>query len=365
MDTSENINQSTRVKPITPEVVTRPPPPAPPRGRRRYFGCLGWFGLLVCFVIIVLQSLFILVQGITAGAYDVSDSIQEKYVSHEKRGRDKVAIITVSGVIMNGDGFVKRQIDRAKKDDRVKALVLRIDSPGGTVTGSDFIYHHLEKLRDDKGIPIVVSMGSMAASGGYYIAMAVGDQENSIFAEPTSTTGSIGVIIPHYDITGLMREWGIKNDSIASHRRKQMLSMTRELSEEDREILTAYLNETFDRFKQIVRLGRPALRDHDDQLTKLATGEIFTATQAQRHGLVDKIGFVEDAIERAIELAGLNEEDVRVVRYAKPKSLFELAASARSVGHPIDLAGFLELNVPKAYYLTTSLPALISTSNNL
>ena len=365
MDANENANQPNHIEPITPEIVSRTPPPPRPRGRRSYFGCLGWAGLLVCLMIIGFQTIFILAQGITVGSFDIEDSIQEKFVSHERRGRDKVAIITVSGVIMEGDGFVKRQIDRARKDDKVKALVIRIDSPGGTVTASDFIYHHLGKLRDDNSLPIVVSMGSVAASGGYYIAMVVGDQEDSIFAEPTTTTGSIGVIIPHYDITGLMQEWGIENDSIASHRRKQMLSMTKKLSDEDREILEAYLNETFKRFKEIVRSGRPALRDDDERLTELATGEIFTATQAQRHGLVDKIGFVEEAVNRAIELAGLDEKNVRVVRYARPKSLFELASSAKSVGRRIDLASFLELSVPKAYYLTTSLPALVSTRNDL
>ncbi len=125
---------------------------------------------------------------------------------------------------MEGDGFVKRQIDRVRKDAQVKAVVVRIDSPGGTVTGSDYIYHHLKKLREDRSLPLVVSMGSIAASGGYYIAMAVGDQEKSIFAEPTTTTGSIGVIVPHYDLSGLMARYDVRDDSISSHPRKQILS---------------------------------------------------------------------------------------------------------------------------------------------
>ena len=262
---------------------------------------------------------------------------------------------------MEGDGFVKKQIDRVKKDKSVRAVVLRINSPGGTVTGSDYIHHHLVKLRNEKKIPIVASMGSMAASGGYYVTMAVGDQENSIYAEPTTTTGSIGVIIPHYDVTGLMEKYGIKNDSIASHPRKQMLSMTRELEPEDRKIIEEYLDETFQRFKEIVRSGRPALAENDARLTELATGEIFTATQAQRHGLVDTIGFVEDAVDRAIELANLDKNSVRVVRFAKPSSLFDLASTSSSGFSQLDPRTLLELTIPRAYYLMTSLPGRVQS----
>ena len=104
-----------------------------------------------------------------------------------------MAIITVSGVIVDGDGYVKKQIERVRQDEDVKAIVLRVNTPGGTVTGSDYILHHLNRLRAERKLPLVVSMGSVAASGGYYVSMAVGDQPQSIYAEPTTTTGSIGV----------------------------------------------------------------------------------------------------------------------------------------------------------------------------
>jgi signal peptide peptidase SppA len=136
-------------------------------------------------------------------------------------------VLRVAGIIAEGDGYAKRQIDRIREDENVKAVVVRVDSPGGTVTGSDYLYHHLTRLRKEKGVPLVVSMGSIAASGGYYVSMAVGDQEKSIFAEPSGATGSIGVIIPHYSLTGLMKRYEIENTSIASHPNKQMLSMTK------------------------------------------------------------------------------------------------------------------------------------------
>src|SRR5262249_659403 len=140
--------------------------------------------------------------------------VREKYHSMNRFGKDKVAIINVEGTIMAGEGFVKHQIDAVKNDPHVKAVVLRVDSPGGTVTGSDYIYHTLKKMSEERKIPLVVSMGSVAASGGYYIAMAAGPNPKTIFAEPTCWTGSIGVIIPHYDISSLLEKWSIEDDSI-------------------------------------------------------------------------------------------------------------------------------------------------------
>jgi protease-4 len=274
-------------------------------------------------------------------------------------------VISIEGVIMEGDGFVKRQIDKIRDDAGVKAIVVRVDSPGGTVTGSDYIYHHLKKLRKEKGnIPLVVSMGSMAASGGYYVSMAVEDQENVIYAEPTTTTGSIGVIIPHYNVSGLMKEYNVVDDSIASHERKQMLSMTREISPEHRAIIQQYVNESFGRFKDIVKSGRPIFEKDSSALDQLATGEIFSADQALKHGLVDKIGFLEEAIDRAIELAKLNKDEVRVVRFKKPAALFDmggLAQSNASRGDFSNVAALLELSTPRAYYLFSSFPSLVTS----
>ncbi len=183
---------------------------------------IGWLGLMVAGIIVLSQWIGF------AEYFDTTHGIEEKYVSGGKFASDKIAIISIEGVIMEGDGFVKQQIDRIREDSNVKAIVVRVDSPGGTVTGSDFIYHHLKKLKAEKKIPLVVSMGSMAASGGYYVSMAVEDQENAIFAEPTTTTGSIGVIIPHYNVAELMKEHGVVDDSIASHERKHAQSTAAE-----------------------------------------------------------------------------------------------------------------------------------------
>ena len=158
--------------------------------------------------------------------FDSTGGIQEKFHSGSTSARSKVAIIDVSGVIGMSDDFVKKQIDRVREDENVKAVVVRVDSPGGTITGSDYILHHLTELKRDRELPLVVSMGSIAASGGYYVSMAVGDTPNTIYAEPTTTTGSIGVIIPHYDVSGLLARYDVKDDSIVTHPRNQLLIMT-------------------------------------------------------------------------------------------------------------------------------------------
>jgi protease IV len=336
-------------------------PPPPPR--RRALAWIGWIGFLVCGLLLWSQW------SARRDYFDVSEGIHEKFHSGVETGTDKVAIIAVRGIIMEGDGFVKRQIERVRKDEHVKAVVVRVDSPGGTVTGSDYIYHHLKKLSAERHIPLVVSMGSIAASGGYYVSMAVGGQAKSIFAEATTTTGSIGVIVPHYDVSGLLARYDVFEDSIASHPRKQMLSMTRKMSPDDRAIVQAYVDESFQRFKEIVKAGRPHLRQVNtgDALLNeangrdLATGEIFTATQARQYGLVDEIGFIEDAIARAIELAGLDAEQARVIQYERPLSLSSLIGAAEASEPGLSLDTLLELSAPRAYYLATSWPPLISS----
>lgn len=305
--------------------------------------------------------------------FSPADAPQEKYHSLSKEATDKVAIIRVEGTILDPDGFVKKQIDRVREDDDVKAIVLRVDSPGGTVTASDYLYHELKELVKDREIPMVVSMGSICASGGYYLAMAGGDQKTQddvIFAEPSTWTGSIGVVIPHYDVSELLTSWKVKDDSVASHKYKLMGSPTRDLSPEERaeerKLLQTLVDQSFARFKAIVEAGRPKLKENEAELKKATTGQIFTAEQAQELGLIDKIGFMEAAIERAAELAGKETDSVRCVEYDKPPSPLTALLGADSQLLPqrnsLDFAGVLDLTAPRAYYLCTWLPAILSNS---
>ena len=291
---------------------------------------------------------------------DSDRRVKEKFVSHQRHSDNKIAILSVEGTIIDGSGFVKRQIDRAMKDESVKAIVLRVNSPGGTITGSDYILHHLRELAKEREIPIVVSMGGMAASGGYYVSMAVGDTPDTIFAEPTTWTGSIGVVIPHYNLSKLLTDWGIEQDSIASHRLKTMGSFAKPMTEEERKIFQTLVDDSFTRFKDIIKEGRPKFEKDPKSLDKLATGQIVNAQQAKRSGLIDKIGFVEAAVERAIELARLSPDDVSVVKYEREMSLVGLLMGGNSGAGKIDLSMLLDAATPRAYYLCTWLPSNVS-----
>jgi len=327
----------------------------------RWSSWLGWTGFLLCGAMLLAQSAAI------PEYFNTTGGIREKFHSGKKTGQQKIAIINVSGIILDGDGYVKHQIERIQEDKSIKGIVVRVNSPGGTVTGSDFIYHHLKKLREGTKLPMVISMGSIATSGGYYVSMAVGDETKCIYAEPTTTTGSIGVMIPHYDLSGLMEDFKIKDDSLATHPRKLMLSMTRPMTDDDKSVLERYISESFNRFVDIVHAGRPALKNETGKLEfggqNLATGEIFTAEQAKAFGLIDEIGFIEDAIARCTEMAGVDKEDVRVVEYEPMATLMGALTgiSASSQSSDFQLAQLLEGATPRTYYLFTMFPPLLTS----
>ncbi len=339
-----------------PQAPHRPAPPPKPRGR----GCL--FALIV--LLFVGGFLVLAIFGAVAMNIEgrAASEVREVHFSGKRLTSHKVAILRVEGLIADGEGYLKKQIDAIRDDDRVKAVVLRINSPGGTVSGSDYVYHHLTQLREDRQLPIVVSMGAICASGGYYIAMAVGDTPETIIAEPTTWTGSIGVIIPHYDLSGLLAEWKIQDDSIKSHPLKQLGSMTRPMSEEERAILQSLVNDSFDRFKEVVKSGRPHFREDPQALDAVATGAVFSTNQALDNGLVDAEGFLEDAIDRAIDLAGLDKDQVHVIEYERRFGLLEEMLMTSRARPRINWQSWVERATPQAYYLYSALPNLLETA---
>lgn len=303
----------------------------------------------------------------SAGAYaqyfQRDGRVVEKYHSLSKSAPAKVAIVTLAGAIMGGDGFIRSQLDQIAEDESVKAIVLRVDSPGGTVSGSDEIHHRLGQLAGKRDLPVVVSMGGIAASGGYYVAMANGGRDDVIFAEPATLTGSIGVIIPRFDLSKMLKRFDVRDDSVASGPLKEMLSPTKdrtpELADRERRLIKGLVDDMFVRFKEIVRQGRPKL--DAEAVDKVATGQIFTAQQAKEAGLVDRIGFLEDAVARAVELAGLTEKTARVVKYSKPKGLLdEVLGGDAGPGGRVSLEAFAELTTPRAWYLCSWWPALVA-----
>src|SRR3954468_7571413 len=228
--------------------ASAPPPQIIIQQKSAVFGRFGKW-LLAALVIAVMVS--ISMYNRYNSYFSPADMPQEKYHSLAKFATKKIAIVEVSGAIMDcEDSFSEKQIDRVREDPDVVGVVVRVNSPGGTVTGSDFIYHHLRELAEKRKLPIVVSMGSVCASGGYYVSMAVGSEPNTIFAEPTTWTGSIGVIIPHFDVSGGLSKLGITEDSIASAPLKKMGSPTQPMTEAERTILQGLVDASFKGFKE-------------------------------------------------------------------------------------------------------------------
>ena len=344
---------------------------APVRGGR--FRHLPWWIAGVSFVVASTSV------AAAARYFQPAGQVAERWHSLSKEAPSKVAIVDVVGAIMGGNGFARQQFDRVADDPSVKAIVLRVDSPGGTVAGSDELHHRLAELVRKRDLPVVVSMGSIAASGGYYVAMANGGRDDVIYAEPATLTGSIGVIIPHYDFSKALRRIDVADDSVTSGPLKEMLSPTKErapeLAERERKVLQALVDDMFARFKEVVRGGRPKL--DGAAIDAVATGQIFTANQARDAGLVDRIGFLEDAVDRAVELAGLTKDTARVVRYVRQRGLLDellgldVAASARPAGAERSVAdallsrsvldAFVEWTTPRAWYLCSWWPALVSS----
>ena len=331
---------------------------AQPRGWDRWRGRLAWIitGISVVVAVVAL--------GANAEYFQTNPKVIEQYHSLSELASNKIAIIEIRGAIMGGDGFARHQLDQVKADEAVRAIVLRVDSPGGTVSGSDELYYRLNKLAAERNLPVVVSMGSIAASGGYYVAMANGGQDDTIFAEPSTITGSIGVIVPHFDFSQLLKRFDVTDDSITSGPLKEMLSVTKdrspELAKKERGVVQNLVDEMFIRFKDIVRKGRPKL--DDKTIEDVTTGQVFTANQAITFGLIDKIGFLEDAIARAVVLADLQEDSVRVIQYKKPQGLFdEILGGASQARSYNSLEMLVEWTTPRAWYLCSWWP-VITTS---
>jgi protease IV len=355
------------VRPVVVAASGAPSSPPPQIIIQQSSTVFGRFGKWLLAALVIAVMACISLYSRYSSYFSPADMPQEKYHSLAQFATKKIAIVEVSGAIMEGeDSFAEKQIDRVRQDPDVVGVVVRVNSPGGTVTGSDFIYHHLRELAEKRKLPIVVSMGSVCASGGYYIAMAVGSEPNTIFAEPTTWTGSIGVIIPHFDVSGGLTKLGISEDSIASAPLKKMGSPTRPMSPEEKKILQTLVDDSFKDFKAIVVSGRPKFKDNTKALDAVTTGQIFTAKQAQTQGLVDEIGFIDAAIARATKLAGENADSVRCVKYEKRPTLFssilggESHVPARGMA---DLSAVMDLATPRAYYLWSWLPVTLSNSN--
>lgn len=217
---------------------------------------------------------------------------------------DKVALIKVEGPLIQSKSIVD-ELKGHRKNRQIKAIVMRIESPGGGVVPSQEIYEEVKRTVQVK--PVVVSMGAVAASGGYYIASPA----SKIVANPGTVTGSIGVIMEIPNLQGLMDKVGIKTEVIKSGRYKDMASVFRGIGKEQREILQNLLDNVHEQFVKAVAEGR---KMPIEKIRELADGTVFSGAQAQKVGLVDQLGTLEDSIKLASSLAGIRGEPTVVTK---------------------------------------------------
>ncbi len=247
------------------------------------------------------------------------------YIIHSKGkkkniGADKIAVIYAQGEILYGEGnqetigqgMMTEAIRKAKNDEKVKAIVLRVDSPGGSALTSDIIWRELELAKAEK--PFVVSMGNVAASGGYYIAAGA----DKIFAEPTTVTGSIGVFGVVPNISQLAGEIGINAEQVGTNKNSVDYSLFEPMTETFRKTVEEGIEEVYDTFLDRVAKGRGISIAEADSL---AQGRVWSGTDAKRLGLVDELGGLNDAVTEAAELAELKEYGIK--KYPKYKTGFE------------------------------------------
>ena len=330
-----------------------PPTPEPSRWRLR-LGCLP-----VVFVLSVLLNVAVVLiyLGVIANPLESApDALRERFLLGDPDAKDKVAVVRVSGILTEaGIQFPIRQLEAAAKDKTVKAVVLRVDTPGGTVFASDELYQNVINLRDDTGRrfkgtgpkPVSVSMGSVAASGGYYVAVA----GKPISAETTTITGSIGVFAALPNVAGLAERNGVRVELIKAGGIKAAGSFFHLLSQEERQTWQDTVDNAYDRFLEVIVAGRPPLtagelRDKvvidrmvpkrnekgnveldkgnpvEVRYTRVrADGGTFTAADAQKFGLIDKVEDLPATIRATASSAGLSS--FKAVLYERTPGLLE------------------------------------------
>ena len=323
-----------------------PPPPRKPAWRRVVRG-------LLLLVLLISLTTNIVLWFVTPSLFDSSSGPVERFHSGNRLGESKLAIIEISGTIMPPFTHrVLRSIKHAKDDKHVKGVLLVIDSPGGFVADSHQIYHRLKELSETK--PIVVSMQSLAASGGYYVAMGAGGKAR-IFAEPTTWTGSIGVIIPRYELVGLKEKLGIDSKPLKTGEFKDSLNPFHPLTDNEKAVWDNILQQSFQRFITVIDDNREKLTR--DQVKKLATGQIYTADDAFKFGLIDAIGFEEDAIKELTEVTKVT--DPQVVKYEFQSGLVDLILGSQARQDPaIQWRDWLETTVPREMFYCSWAPVV-------
>lgn len=295
------------------------------------------------------------------GFFNQMDKEFTETILEEGTELGSIVVLEVNGVIQDiGDvesifespGYNHRKflrmLDYAGKENSVKGIILRINSPGGGVVESAEIHDKILDIKETYKKPIYVSMGSMAASGGYYISTPA----DKIFASPETLTGSLGVIMQGINYAGLAEKYGVEFETIKSGQYKDIMSPTREMTEEERRILQTMVDNSYQGFVDVISKGRNI---PEEKVREIADGRIYDGRQAKQLGLIDEFGYLEDTIESMKKLDEVG--DVNVIQYDTAFSFesFLKVSSQRIMSDQFEVLGLAKIlsqpNSPKLMYL--------------
>src|SRR2546426_4178918 len=367
------------LQPLPPVIVAPASTPPPRRGR-------GWMVFAIILMVLLTFSLFGNFSSFMSGLIfskggkhtrTVGPRLEE-VITDDNDATDKIAVIDVQGIITShafdsgGYGMVeliKAQLKHAEDDNKVKAVILKVDSPGGEVLASDEIYRAISDFQKNAHKSVVASMGNLAASGGYYVSAPC----QWIIANPLTITGSIGVILHSWNYRGLMNKVGLQPETYKSGKFKDMLSGERnpdEIPAEEREMVQGLINETYNRFKSVVAKGRAEAHERNkknsanDQGRTLARdwedyadGRVLSGSEALQLGFVDQNGNFEDAVDRAKTIAGISSANLVEFRQRYDISdIFRLFGQSESRVVKLDLGVEApKLQVGQLYFLSPTL----------
>lgn len=293
--------------------------------------------------------------------------LEEYTIGGDEDADAKVLIVDVSGIILdteqkgllglsgleNTAAHVRAALRKADEDEDIAAVIIRINSPGGTVTASDLIHHEIKGFRDrHPQIPVHAMMLDLAASGGYYVAVST----EKIWAHPTTVTGSIGVIVQGINLAGLFDKIGIEDQTVKSGKHKDMMSPLREQTESDRELMQGIVDSLYEQFLARVMAGRAELKE--ERLREIADGRVYTAQTAKEEKLIDEIGYFKDVMEALRQQTGRKQLRAVIYRnkeihddniYAQSR---QVSLSEATLGHwaALMMSGQINGGSPFLYY---------------
>lgn len=351
-------------------------PHAKPAPTRKGPGCGFWL-LLLGVVFFAFISLVLFVTLVASGSKRVAGSpggtpYLEDSVSGNTRSAQKILLVPIHGIILDRPdggfgplrpGLVTQVTDvlkLAREDADIKAVLLDIDSPGGGITDSDVLHNEISRFKTETGKPVVALLRDIAASGGYYVAAAA----DKIVAHRTTLTGSIGVIMPHWNIGDLLQKIGVRSDPIKSGPLKDIGSLYRESTKEEKQMLQDMIDEYQHIFVTVVHQG---FTNRNVTITrkKLETycdGRIMTGKQAKQTGFVDQLGYYNDAVAATANLAGITAGEEHVVTYQRRPGLLDALLMASPSPRPdivkLEIEGLPKFHTPRFMYLWTVNPDL-------